>query len=73
MDVSSCLLAVLGTLAHNRLLYAIPLVVAVSLVYGATRHELMKPILEHALRAATWIVGFMAIIFAVLLLISWSL
>ncbi len=67
------MLAVLGDLPHNRLLYAIPLVVAVSLVYGATRHELMRPILQHALRAATWIVGFMAIIFFVLLLISWSL
>ena len=73
--MNSCLwlLGALGDLPHNRLLYAIPLVVAVSLVYGATRHELMKPILLNAVRAATWIVGFMAIIFAVLLMISWSL
>lgn len=56
----------------NRLWYALPLVVSVSLVYGATRHELVKPILHHALRAAVWIGSFMAIIFAVLLLISWA-
>ena len=73
MPGSLWMLAVLAALPHNRLLYALPLVVAVSLVYGATRHELMKPILQHALRAATWIVGFMAIIFLVLLLVSWSL
>jgi hypothetical protein len=56
----------------NRLWYALPLVVAVSLVYGATRHELMGPILNNALRAAVWISGFMAVIFAVLMLISWA-
>ena len=56
----------------NRLWYALPLIVAVSLVYGATRHELMGPILNNAFRAAVWIGGFMAIIFAVLLVISWA-
>ena len=53
--------------------YAVPLVVAVSLVYAATRHELMEPILAHAVRVGIWIVGFMAVVFAVLLLISWWL
>jgi hypothetical protein len=53
--------------------YALPLIVSVSLVYAATRHEEMKPILIHALRAAIWIVGFMAIIFGVLYLIGWWL
>ena len=56
----------------NRLWYALPLVVSVSLVYGAPRHELVGPILNHAFRAAVWIGSFMAIIFAVLLLISWA-
>ncbi len=51
--------------------YALPLIVAVSLVYAATRHELMGPILSHALRIGVWIVGFMMIILAVLLTISW--
>ena len=51
--------------------YALPLIVVVSLVYAATRHELMGPILAHAVRIGVWIVGFMAIVLAVLLTISW--
>ncbi len=63
----------LATLANNDMWYALPLVVAVSLVYSATRHEQMGPILGHSLRIGVWIVGFMAIVFAVLLLLSWWL
>jgi hypothetical protein len=51
--------------------HAIPIVVAISLVYGATRHELMGPIFHHAYRTAVWIVGFMAAIAVVLGVISW--
>ena len=57
--------------AANQLWYVVPLIVAISLVYGATRHEFMGPILHNAFRAATWIAGFMAIIFVVLLGVSW--
>lgn len=57
----------------NQLWYVLPLIVSVSLVYGATRHELMGPILNNAFRAATWIVGFMGIIFCVLVVVSWAL
>ena len=46
--------------------HAIPIILVVSLVYGATRHELVKPILYHAYRTVVWIVGFMAMIFAIL-------
>jgi hypothetical protein len=46
--------------------YSLPLVVAISLVYAATRHEHMMPILQHALRFGLWIVGFMAVVFALL-------
>jgi len=35
--------------------YAIPLVVSVSLVCAATRHELMHPIIEHAIRFGVWL------------------
>ncbi|MBP87757.1 MAG: hypothetical protein CMJ64_13715 [Planctomycetaceae bacterium] len=63
----------LAAAVHNRLWYAIPLIVAVSLVYGATRHELMGPILNNALRAAVWIVSFMSIIFGILYVISWAI
>ena len=53
--------------------YALPLIIAVSVVYAATRHERMRPILLHAGRVALWIVGFMAVVFVVLGLISWRL
>ena len=43
---------------------------AVSLVYSATRHEKVNPILAHALRIGVWIFGFMAVIFAVLAIVS---
>ena len=60
-------------LAVTNFLYALPLIVAVSLVYAATRHEEAGPILVHAARIGIWIFGFMAVILAVLLLISWWL
>ncbi|HEX4144352.1 MAG TPA: hypothetical protein VHY91_12660 [Pirellulales bacterium] len=57
--------------AINQLWYALPLILVISLVYAATRHELMSPILLHAVRLGVWIAGFMAAIFAVLLAVSW--
>ncbi len=51
--------------------YSLPLIVSFSLVYGATRHELMGPILQHALRAGIWILSFMFAIFAVLFTVDW--
>jgi hypothetical protein len=65
--------ALVAFLSVNNLWYALPLVVAVSLVYAATRHELMEPILGHAVRIGAWIVGFMAIVFVILVAISWWL
>lgn len=59
--------------AINQFWYAVPLIVVVSLVYAATRHELMKPILQHAARTAVWISGFMVVVFVVITLISWRL
>jgi hypothetical protein len=43
----------------NQLWYALPLVVSVSLVYAATRHEDMPSILWHALRFGAWIAAFL--------------
>jgi len=65
------LLAAIGWVSD--LWYALPLIIAVSLVYSATRHEQMQPILHHALRIGIWIVGFMAVVFVVLLLFLWWL
>ncbi len=57
----------------NQLWYAAPLVVVVSVVYAATRHELPEAILAHAVRLGALITGFMAVVFAILALISWQL
>jgi len=43
----------------NQLWYALPLVVSISLVYSATRHEEMSSILWHSLRLGTWISVFL--------------
>jgi len=60
----------LATIVHNRLWYAIPLILSVSLVYAATRHELIGPIVDHAMRFGGWLVGFLVIFFVILLLVS---
>jgi hypothetical protein len=62
---------VLSTVLEVSMLwYALPLVVAVSLVYAATRHEAMGPILHHAVRVGAYIVSFMFVVFAVFWLLS---
>lgn len=43
----------------NQLWFSLPLIVSVSLVYAATRHEDMPSILGHAVRFGTWIVVFL--------------
>lgn len=84
MRVSSCGSQVLGeltkmtdftsilTLGMNvvTLWYALPLVVSVSLVCAATRHELMTPILQHAVRFAAWVLAFMAVFMGILSLLG---
>ena len=62
-----------ATLGVNQLWYAVPLVAAVSLVYGATRHEWVRPILDHALRTAFWMLTFIGTIFIVLFGLNWWL
>ena len=56
---------------NGDLWYAVPLVIAVSLVYAATRHERMRAIVAHAMSVGMWIVGFMAVVFAVIGAVSW--
>jgi len=50
--------------------YAVPLIVSVSLVCAATRHEQMGPILNHSVRFGLWIVVFMAVVMGVLTLLE---
>ncbi len=57
-------------LAVVSLWYAVPIVVSVSLVCAATRHEQLGPILHHALRFGIWIVVFMAVVMGVLTLME---
>jgi hypothetical protein len=42
-------------------------------VYGATRFEDWRDILEHSLRFAVWVFGFLAVFSALLLWMSWRL
>jgi hypothetical protein len=56
---------------HNQLWYAAPLIVSLSLVYAATRHELLQPILGHALRFALWTTGLMLVVLVLLAFITW--
>ena len=59
-----------STAMLNRMWYSVPLIVVISMVYAATRHEMIKPIVEHALRFGFWIVGFMLVVFVLLMLIT---
>lgn len=67
MNGPASLMIVLGVLD---LLYAAPLILVVSLVYAATRQELMKPILKQAGRLSVMIAGFMLVVFVLLWLLS---
>lgn len=51
--------------------HAIPIIAAISLVYGATRQERLGQIFYNAYRTALWILGFVAVIVAILLVVSW--
>ena len=44
-------LMLLGSWTDSQLFHMVPLVVAISLVYGATRHELIGPILHQSFKA----------------------
>ena len=49
----------------------LPLLVSVSFVIGASRHEKRHLILDQTLRTAVWITSFMLGIYAVLQIVSW--
>jgi hypothetical protein len=51
-------------------LFVLPLVVAISLVYAASRHESWPRIWWHALKLAGWILGILAVITVLLLLVN---
>lgn len=63
-------LVLISNVWFGRMWYSLPLVVVISLVYAATRHEAIKPILNHAVRFGMWVLGFMAVVFLILTLIT---
>ena len=72
LPVILCLLSLpLGEIP--RIWYALPLLVSVSLVYAATRHEEIPPILYHAWRFGLWIALFMLAIAAIMQVTTWTL
>jgi hypothetical protein len=54
----------------NAYWFALPLILAISLVYAASRHEAWPRILRHAARLFVMITGVLAIATAILLLIN---
>lgn len=53
--------------------FALPLIVAISLVYSASRYESPQKILRRAGRLSLTITGFMLAVLVVLLALSWGL
>lgn len=62
--------SVMANFLNSNLIHIVPLVVAVSIVYGATRDERPMVILEQIIRTAIWISFFLGCILAVLLLLG---
>jgi hypothetical protein len=58
------------SISPTYLFYYVPLVVAISLVYGGTRHENLRLILTHAAYTGYWITAFMGFIFAILFVLG---
>jgi hypothetical protein len=50
--------------------FILPLVLVISLVYSASRHEAWQRIWYHFLRLCTWLVGILIVSLAVLLFIN---
>jgi len=61
-----------GTDVH-RSWYVIPLIIAISLVWSASRYESTERVLRRAVRLCLQITAFMLVILAVLLIASWGL
>ena len=70
LSIATVLSQLAPLLAVVNLWYAVPLIVSVSLVCAATRHEQMGPILNHAVRFGLWIVVFMAVVMGILTLLE---
>lgn len=54
--------------AIAKIWYSLPLILVVSLCYGATRHEHLREITVFAIKTFTWVTGFMGAIFLIVLM-----
>ena len=70
MFLSQLSMQYLPLLATMNLWYALPLIVSVSLVCAATRHEELNVILQHAVRFGLWIAVFMGVVMGLLKLMD---
>jgi len=70
MFTNAMIMNFMPLLAVMNLWYAVPLIVSVSMVCAATRHEELGPILNHALRFGFWIAIFMGAVMALLALMA---
>ena len=59
-----------GMTEVHQIWHAFPLIIVISLVYAATRHEINAHIVSHAVRLGAWITGFLATVLGVLFVIS---
>jgi Ca2+/H+ antiporter len=59
------------SISPTYLLYYLPLIVTISLVFGGTRHEDTTIVIQRAWQTGRWITSFMLVIFAVLCLMAW--
>ena len=73
MDLGFTMLGLLGIAQANTTWYMLPLVLAISLVYSASRYELPEYILSRAFRLFLQIVIFMAAAFAILWVLTYGL
>ncbi|MEZ6095557.1 MAG: hypothetical protein R3C03_15230 [Pirellulaceae bacterium] len=68
IDTAGVLLLVGEVTTFARIWYSLPLIIAIALVYGATRHERTKDIFVNAVRSMFWITGIGVVILGLILL-----
>jgi len=62
----SCLIGLIG-LGTAQIWYSVPLVIVISLVWGATRHERLPEIIAQSIKSLLWVLTFMGLIFALII------
>ncbi len=61
--LATCCLLGLST---AQIWYSVPLIIVISLVWGATRHERLPEIIAQSIKSLLWVLTFMGIIFALI-------